>query len=83
MSFQCSNLFFRGQRKCVGMGRGNGKNVEHVRTLYIMRHVHTDLRFVKKFTRPDFWAKKFYTLKVHKLRLFPLKKKECKCIDFS
>ena len=37
--------------------------------------VHADLRFVKKFTQPDFWAKKFYTLKVYKLRQFLLKKK--------
>ena len=29
-----------------------------------------DLEFVKKFTRPNFRAKKFYTLKTRKLRLF-------------
>ena len=29
-----------------------------------------DLEFVKKFTRPNFWAKKFYTLKTRKSRLF-------------
>ena len=29
-----------------------------------------DLKFVKKFTRPNFRAKKFYTLKTHKARLF-------------
>ena len=29
-----------------------------------------DLKFVKKFTRPNFWANEFYTLKTRKLRLF-------------
>ena len=29
-----------------------------------------DLEFVKKFTRPNFRAEKFYTLKMRKLRLF-------------
>ena len=29
-----------------------------------------DLEFVKKFTRPNFRAKKFYTLKMRKWRLF-------------
>ena len=29
-----------------------------------------DLEFVKKFTRPNFRAEKFYTLKTRKLRLF-------------
>ena len=32
--------------------------------------VQADLEFVKKFTRPNFWAKEFYTLKTPKLRLF-------------
>ena len=45
--------------------------------------VATDLRFVKKITRPDFQAKKFYTLKVRKLRLFLLKEKQRKCIYIS
>ena len=30
----------------------------------------SDLEFVKKFTRPNFWAKEFYTLKTRKSRLF-------------
>ena len=30
----------------------------------------TDLEFVKKFTRPNFRAKEFYTLKTRKSRLF-------------
>ena len=30
----------------------------------------TDLKFVKYFTRPDFWAKKFTRKKMRKLRLF-------------
>ena len=29
-----------------------------------------DLEFVKKFTRPNFRAKEFYTLKMRQLRLF-------------
>ena len=33
-------------------------------------HTSADLEFVKKFTRPNFRAKKFYTLKTRKLRLF-------------
>ena len=32
--------------------------------------VNTDLKFVKKFTRPNFRAKEFYTLKTRKSRLF-------------
>ena len=31
---------------------------------------HTDLEFVKKFTRPNFPVKEFYTLKTRKSRLF-------------
>ena len=31
---------------------------------------HVDLEFVKKFTRPNFRAKEFYTLKTRKSRLF-------------
>ena len=31
-----------------------------------------DLEFVKKFTRPNFQAKEFYTLKTRKSRLFSL-----------
>ena len=31
---------------------------------------HSDLKFVKKFTRTNFWAKAFYTLKTRKSRLF-------------
>ena len=30
----------------------------------------TDLKFVKKFTRPNCWTKEFYTLKTRKLRQF-------------
>ena len=30
----------------------------------------SDLILVKKFTRPNLWAKEFYTLKTRKLRLF-------------
>ena len=29
----------------------------------------SDLEFVKKFTRPNFWAKEFYTLKTSRLFL--------------
>ena len=43
----------------------------------------SDLRFVKKFTRPNFRVEKFYTIKVRKLWLFLLKKKQSKCIDIS
>ena len=32
--------------------------------------LHPDLEFVKKITRPNFRAKKFYTLKMRKWRLF-------------
>ena len=32
--------------------------------------IHPDLEFVKKFTRPNFRAKEFYTLKTCKSRLF-------------
>ena len=32
--------------------------------------LQSDLEFVKKFTRPNFRAKKFYTLKMRKWRLF-------------
>ena len=40
-----------------------------------------DMRFVKKFTRPDFHPKIFTQLKVHALRLFLLTIKQCKCIS--
>ena len=33
-------------------------------------NISADLEFVKKFTRPNFRAKKFYTLKMRKWRLF-------------
>ena len=33
---------------------------------------HPDLKFVKKITQPNFWAKEFYMLKPHRLRLFSL-----------
>ena len=42
-----------------------------------------DLRFVKKIYTTGFSGKKFYTLKVRKLRLFLLKEKQCKCIYIS
>ena len=38
------------------------------------------LIFVKKFTRPNFWAKEFYTLKTRKLRPFSPAIKQHKCI---
>ena len=34
------------------------------------KYIQPDLKFVKKFTRPNFRAKEFYTLKTRKLRLF-------------
>ena len=36
----------------------------------ILISVETDLMFVKQFTRPNFRAKEFYTLKTRKLQLF-------------
>ena len=36
----------------------------------LARTVGPDLEFVKKFTRPNFWAKEFYTVKTRKSRLF-------------
>ena len=44
----------------------------------VWKHLLADLRFVKKFTRPEFSAKK-----VRKLRRFLLKKKQRKCINIS
>ena len=41
------------------------------------------MRFVKKFTQSDFWARNLYTLKVRKLRPFLLTMKQRKCIDIS
>ena len=38
--------------------------------IIILMSAHADLKFVKKFTRPNFRAKEFYTLKTRKLRLF-------------
>ena len=37
---------------------------------HITHNRRSDLIFVKKFTRPNFRAKEFYTLKTHRLRLF-------------
>ena len=42
-----------------------------------------DLKFVKKFTRPNFRPKEFYTLKTRKLRLFLPAIKQFKCIIIS
>ena len=39
-----------------------------------------DMKFVKKFTRPNFWSKEYYTLKMRKLRLFSQAIKQHKCI---
>ena len=39
-------------------------------TLILQEADNIDLEFVKKFTRPNFRAKEFYTLKTPKLRLF-------------
>ena len=44
---------------------------------------NADMRFVKKFTQPFFLAQKNYTLKVRKLQLFLLTKKQRKCINIS
>ena len=41
-----------------------------LRFLLLFYSIFTDLEFVKKFTRPNFRAKEFYTLKTRKLRLF-------------
>ena len=38
--------------------------------LNLINNSDTDLKFVKKFTRPNFRAKEFYTLKMRKSRLF-------------
>ena len=51
------------------------RNWGYISTQYILtnpfraKYVVTDLKFVKKFTRPNFWAKEFYALKMLKLRL--------------
>ena len=42
------------------------------RTYLKIDTTHVDLEFVKKFTRPNFRAKEFYTLKTRKSRLFSL-----------
>ena len=42
-----------------------------------------DLEFVKKFTRPNFPVKEFYTLKTRKSRLFLPAIKQRKCIHIS
>ena len=39
-----------------------------------------DLEFVKKFTRPNFRSKEYYTLKMRKLRLFLQAIEQHKCI---
>ena len=43
-----------------------------LRFLLLFYSIFTDLEFVKKFTRPNFRAKEFYTLKTRKSRLFSL-----------
>ena len=43
--------------------QNENKNENHVL-------LKSDLKFVKKFTRPSFRAKEFYTLKMRKSRLF-------------
>ena len=49
------------------------KSTRYSHSLHMLStwYLHSaDLEFVKKFTRPNFRAKKFYTLKTRKLRLF-------------
>ena len=41
--------------------------IDQLKALFTMQ---SDLKFVKKFTRPNFRAKEFYTLKTRKSRLF-------------
>ena len=43
---------------------------EKISICLVCQDLQTDLEFVKKFTQPNFWAKKFYTLKTRKSRLF-------------
>ena len=38
--------------------------------VFLSNPLDADLEFVKKFTRPNFCAKVFYTVKTRKLRLF-------------
>ena len=47
----------------------------------ILNHTFAEMRFIKKIAPLDLWAKNFHTLKVRKLRLFLLKKKQRKCIN--
>ena len=48
------------------------KRVSNLSSAQLQRKgkLKSDLEFVKKFTRPNFWAKEFYTLKTRKSRLF-------------
>ena len=51
--------------------------------IYYTSTIGADLRFVKKKYTTGFLGQKFYTLKVRKLQLFLLIKKQCKCINIS
>ena len=48
------------------------KYAKYARNMQNMQKICKDLKFVKKFTRPDFRAKEFYALKTRKSRLFSL-----------
>ena len=52
-------------------GHGGGLRISHIGTHTVVNPTtDSDLKFVKKFTRPNFRAKEFYTLKMRKSRLF-------------
>ena len=54
---------FLSEKKSASLGGPRGQTVD-------TRTGHPDLEFVKKFTRPNFPVKEFYTLKTRKSRLF-------------
>ena len=52
----------KGHLLCKGSRQ---KNLDILGSLIVM--IDPDLKFVKKFTQPNFRAKEFYTLTTHKL----------------
>ena len=52
-----------------------------IKNSFCIGSLHSDLIFVKRFTRPDFLTKKNHTLEVRTFRLVLLEKNQRKCIN--
>ena len=77
-------IFVAKHSSVIGQGECGGCHSDtHIRLLArIHSHIHR-LEMCQKFYTTGFSGQKIYTLKVPKLRLFLLKKKQRKCINLA